>query len=907
MRFLGRVVGAAVCAVAVAGTSVAAAAPVPQPYRTSDAGGFLSILPPGTDGGANIGEILGFLAGGQRPQHNSDQLGMYAGLVKAPPGLRAADLTKFFVDGSFGVRDGQVERQYSPRADVTIQRDSRFGIAHVYGETREGTMFGAGYAQAEDRMFFMDVLRHAGRAALSGFAGGAPGNRAFERDIWELAPYKESEREAMFDALDDRFGADGAQAQRDVLAYCEGVNAFLRDAALDPLTLPGEYVALGKTPEPWKPADVVAIAGLINGVLGKGGGGELQWGTVLQTFQRRFGRKLGRQLWEGFRSAHDPEAPLTVRRGRFPYQSPQRRPRRDANVLPDPGTLEWHDLERDETGSAATAASRRAVERATAGDGMLAPLRHAQSNALLVSARESENGNPLAVFGPQASYFSPQIFHDLDLHGPGIDARGATVPGAGFYPVLARGRDYAWSATSAGQDIIDVFATPLCEPGGGTPTKASMGYELRGRCLPIEVLEQRNAWEPNIVDATPAGSLTYRSERTQLGFVTGRALVGGKPWVFTKLRSTYLHEADLAIAFLRITDPQRQRSFEDFRRNVDAIGASYNWFYADAGHIGYQMSGLMPYRAKRVDPLLPTSARFTWRFWDPATNDLGRRVGLDARPHVRDQAYITDWNNKQAAGFQGAENNTFSSVFRMQLLDDRVKRLTAGKARASLPELVEAMADAATVDLRGDKVLPWLLKVLGRQSDPALRDAMDTLRAWNASGAHRRDRDGDGRYDHADAVRIMDAWWPRLVRAIFEPKLGKGLYEQLLRTVELHDAPSKHQGSAFQTGWYGFVHKDLRAVLGRKVKGRYARRFCGNGRLSRCRTRLAASLREAAAVPAEELYGREADCEGAITDPQMCHDAILHTTAGGISQPPIPWQNRPTYQQAVEISRSVGR
>ena len=34
-------------------------------------------------------------------------------------------------------------------------------------------MFGAGYVGAEDRLFFMDVLRHAGRAELSAFAGGA--------------------------------------------------------------------------------------------------------------------------------------------------------------------------------------------------------------------------------------------------------------------------------------------------------------------------------------------------------------------------------------------------------------------------------------------------------------------------------------------------------------------------------------------------------------------------------------------------------------------------------------------------------------------------------------------------------------------------------------------------------------
>ena len=47
-------------------------------------------------------------------------------------------------------------------ADVTIVRDKGFGVPHIYGQTRAGTMFGLGYAGAEDRLFVMDVLRNAG-------------------------------------------------------------------------------------------------------------------------------------------------------------------------------------------------------------------------------------------------------------------------------------------------------------------------------------------------------------------------------------------------------------------------------------------------------------------------------------------------------------------------------------------------------------------------------------------------------------------------------------------------------------------------------------------------------------------------------------------------------------------------
>ncbi len=42
--------------------------------------------------------------------------------------------------------------------------------------------------------------------------------------------------------------------------------------------------------------------------------------------------------------------------------------------------------------------------------------------------------------------------------GPPLDARGAAFLGTNLYVQLGRGRDYSWSATSAGQDIIDTFA-----------------------------------------------------------------------------------------------------------------------------------------------------------------------------------------------------------------------------------------------------------------------------------------------------------------------------------------------------------------------------------------------------------------------------------------------------------------
>jgi hypothetical protein len=233
-----------------------------------------------------------------------------------------------------------------------------------------------------------------------------------------------------------------------------------------------------------------------------------------------------------------------------------------------------------------------------------------------------------------------------------------------------------------------------------------------------------------------------------------------------------------------------------------------------------------------------------------------------------------------------------------------VRAATAGGRKIGRVELVKAMEDAATVDLRGDAVLPWVLKVVGKPRDPALAGALSKLRAWQRSGAHRIDRDGDGRYDEADAIFLMDAWWPLLVQAEFEPVLGRKLFKDIQGMNELSNDPNnhgQHLGSAWQHGWYGYVIKDLRTLLGRKVRGRYSRVYCGGGKLRRCRFALIASLKSALKVDSKKLYADPVCTAAGQPSDQACFDAIYFRPLGAITQPLIPWQNRPTFQQVVEV------
>ena len=286
--------------------------PEPGAYQANDGRGFRDILPSGTRGLYNAVDLAAFIATGRTQPHCCEQLGMYGNLVYATPGLQAGDLGKYFKDSSFGVPAGQVERRYSPRGDVTIVRDKGFGVPHVYGRDRDGAMFGLGYAAAEDRLFFMDALRNAGRGKLSSFAGGA--NAAQDRDQWEVAPYTEADLERQTKPPPG-FPADlAATIASDADNYIAGINRYITEAKLDPTKMPGEYAALGhpQGPEPWKRADLVAAASLVGGIFGRGGGNEIAWTEVKHALDARFKKqKRAKGVFKDFRAAEDPEAPTT--------------------------------------------------------------------------------------------------------------------------------------------------------------------------------------------------------------------------------------------------------------------------------------------------------------------------------------------------------------------------------------------------------------------------------------------------------------------------------------------------------------------------------------------------------------------------------------------------------------------
>ena len=920
-------------------------------------GETLATLGPGK-GGDDPASLLSGLTDPQKffttatptdPPNFADQLEKYDALNTADPGaLTDAKLPGYFKDASLGVDPDDVVRTETPRPGVTIRWD-RDGVPHITGTTDADLAYGAGVANIETRMFLTDVLRHTGAATMAQFVGPTDADIAQDAAQLAVAPYTPKQLDRQISDLAKR-SPEAARLVHAFDAYIDGMNAeqdVLCPASTASVPLPGslglgygehcpvEYAALQRPPTPYTRADIVSIASLVGGIFGTGGGGQYTNAIWLQQLQEKFGPRAGRGIYDDLREKNDPEAPVTSP-VRAPYGGsggvhpslpgvalPDLHPAAQqlgtgAIVNPDGSLSPPPDGAAGNQGNASTTdpkqtptAVRYGVDPVLEAHRIQGSLERAMrgelvgmSNALIVDGRHSASGHPTAVFGPQTGYYAPQLLMEEELDGPHTRARGVAFAGTNFVVEIGRGVDYAWSATSPYTDITDTVIQRLCNPDGSRPTVDSTAYvDGRGRCRPMVNYEHTETALPTIAAQGAPNRISFLVLRTDHGIVRLRTTLKGRPVAVVRQRSTYMHESDSVLGFIHLDDPSRVHDADSFMRAASGIQYAFNWYYVDDRDIAYYSSARLPRRASGTDLDLPRwgSARYDWNGFAP----------FGGHPHVVDpaQGYLANWNNKLAPGFASSSQIWGDGpVYRSLTLSDRIRALLRSGRGVTRSDLVGAMIDAGTVDLRGAYVLPWVLKVIGTPPDPQDAAAVRLMRAWVAGGAHRVDRDRTGGYAHQAAIDVFDTWWdPDDIGASCAPDCGFTLPKDAMRhglgayvdvlPEPLDDHPREHIGSAFNgISWYGYLNKDLRSVVGADVRGPYSRSYCGPR--TTCRAALRASLHRAVRAA---LADQDAASVGDLTSDKS-QDDIVSVSGGVVGVRRIDWQNRPTFQQVVQFT-----
>ncbi|MDI3259634.1 MAG: penicillin acylase family protein [Sinobacteraceae bacterium] len=826
---------------------------------------YLNVLPPGSNGNSAGG--LGAPVPGvpvlKYPPNFEDQLALYGDLSYAQPKLKDAPCTPptdasqhatasdlacnyFKHEGLTPDTVASTETLTAPSGNkVTITRDD-WGVPFIDAPTRSDAMYGVGYANAEDRLWLDDLLRHLGRGMITQYLGVAPGVTEFDANLAAVAGYSEDELTQMTQDAAAQLGSLGPVFLDDASQFVAGVNAYIATLSGANLAkIPPEYATLkplGFPPAPFTVNDIVASAILIQSIFATGGGGEVTNELLLQTLDPNLAPGASSvaadacRFWRDLRHADDPQTPVTIDT-RFATQSPAALDETCPHALPA-GAAIWdrgsyapfvsftygnlgglplsvpaqgQPQLKDLKGIAApggpqarsaqppklAAASKmhpvrvalNPIQGARAGlarAGM--PVPDTLSNWIGVTAAHTATGHPIAVMGPQTSYFVPQLLWEfavrshggttLDFDGRGIDF--AMLP----YIEIGRGIDYAWSATSGESDLIDTRVSKMCNTDGSQPTGAIVNgfpdadgylYDAHDGKGPVcrKFYERADTWTALPTPASlalggPALPQTVKRYvlRTHYGPVMGIAKVAGAPVVISQQRATFYNELGTAAPFALasttlIHDPK------SFQQVFNGVTGSFNWLYIDRDHLAYLHSGLYPQRDPQQDPDLPVwgDGDYEWANDARALNGTSatmpgffsqyggntpypsrvvilpqgdpRKTGyyefqdflpLSAHPQTVDPArgFLDSWNNKPAPGWWAADSNgSYGPTHRVAMLADRLKAFMDSGAKFNFANMVEVMADAAYTDLRGQDVLPLLLQIM--QQGPLTADQQQVV------------------------------------------------------------------------------------------------------------------------------------------------------------------------------------
>ena len=786
--------------------------------------------------------------------HSDDQRAMYAALVDDDD-VGEEELSTYFHSFQFGPGD-IIESTVTPRSGVTIYRDV-FGIPHIFADTDAGAAFGAGYATAEDRLWHADVLRRAARGRLSEILG--TGFLAADKEM-RRDGYSSNELRTIFTNL--AAGSPPEQLLHNLLqAYSDGINQFIDEIQAGTAPRPAEYLVQQVAIERWDPIDTVALAVFQLRQFGESAGAELRNAALYQELRKKLGGTLGTNVFRDLTAPNDPNAYLTIPESEGSFESQNLGPvKPKAVAIPDRARKAW------ENATAGLRAMRRLSFEMPA------------SNFLAVGPSKSATGGSLQFGAPQVGYSTPQFFMEVDVHSPGFDFRGPALPGASLLVPVGRGIDYAWSLTTAVADSVDTRVERLCSPKNKKVKKSAKHYLFKGKCRRMSSRTERI----QVGQGDEASETRLKVFRTRHGPVTQRATVGGRPVAIVRERTFWKKEIETVLAIMSMGSNEMD-SVDEFVDAAAGFNAGFNLIYADSENIAYVHGGAYPVRTNGVDPLLPS--------WGTGKWEWKGRLPFEQQPQVVNpgQGWLANWNNKPAAGWDNPDSTAWGPTHRVRLLADSMEALLAGDNKATLSDVVDVARGAATRDAQAVYLWDALADYLSNVGGDA-GSARDQLEGWIADGAHRWDRDRDGLQDFGPPVAIWDTFYGKLVHRIFDDELG-GLYP--LVNVPISDGAPNSNGSAY----FADFSMHLWNVFNGTVM---ARDYCDNRKTGASET-CADAARAALQETVDELISAKGSTMSAWTWPA---DYIEFGEVGAVMTPPIPWQNRGTYNHAIEVTGS---
>lgn len=536
--------------------------------------------------------------------------------------------------------------------EVRIVRDEN-AVVHITGTSDADVYFGLGYAHAQDRMFQMDAMRRVIAGRIAEWAG--PPAAEIDGYIRTIGLYRAAEQAVEHLKPETRAALE---------AYAAGVNAYL-DIASHPVS--PEYGFLLVKPEPWRPADTIAV----NKAFAVGLSGDA-YGEIISSL---LAEALSTAQLQDLQQTYPVSGPVITADG----------PRANPEVLK----------------SLLAALPGRPPEGA--------------SNNWVVDGQWTRSGMPLLANDPHLGLWGPTVFVLAHLKLSSGNTIGATAPGMPFV-VMGRTDHVAWGFTNARGDVQDLFIETI-DPGNPDAYLTPEGpkpFTTR-----TETIKVRFGGEETVtIRETRHGPVLPQSLADQAGFDNQAVSLA---WTAMDPDDTTL-DAGIAIMQAQTIDD----TLEALKR---FIVPQQSIVMADtSGNIGYIAPARIPIRK---EPALGWGPLGPGRMPVDGAKGDGEWVGQvpweglpqDIRP--ADGVLVTANNRTVPLDHPYFIASDWEPPYRAQRIEDMIRN---SGGNLTLDDFQAMQAD--TVSLAARNIAPRLVELI-EPSDEEEREILDALSQWD--------------------------------------------------------------------------------------------------------------------------------------------------------------------------------
>ena len=591
---------------------------------------------------------------------------------------------------------------------VDVVFDDRM-IPHIFANNDHDVYYAQGYITAMHRLWQMDFQTRYAAGRLSEVVG----IKAIEVDRYQRRMGMVYGAEKSLEGM-----MQDPKSKEMILAYTDGINAYIH--SLSKAKFPIEYKILDFVPEDWTPLKCALLLKQMSAVLAMGSD-EFYMSNIL----KKYGHEITTNLFPDYPFREDPIIPKGTKWDFKPLPIP-------------PVPVAYNQM--------VTAGIKTTQKEEGIG-----------SNNWALSGEETSLRISNVRNDPHLNLTLPSIWYQIQLHAPGLNAYGVSLPGA---PGITIGfnQNIAWGVTNVAADVLDFYQIKFKDD-----THHSYWYnnQWKNTSQRLETIKIRGSHtEFDTVTYTHHGPVVYFQKPEKLPMADNVPVGHALRWI--------AHEKSNELMTFYYLN--RGKNYNDYRKALTYYTApAQNFIFASVDNdISITPTGKFPLKWKDQGKFIldGTDPKSDWQGWipsnqNPTVKNPPRHFVSSANQSSTDQTYpyYINWE--------------FSPYERGKRINDKLTAMT--KATADSIRIMQS----DTYSIFAENLLPTILaNVDNSKLNATQKEAFNITSKWN-------------KYFNAKeiAASIFDLWSQRLFYDIWDDDFSIASipmrYPNRDRTVEL--------------------------------------------------------------------------------------------------------------------------